>query len=213
MVKKLSFLFLIGLGIFGYAQSNYEKDLATQIAQLESAKSLEDFQQSRDFFAKSTGTSGGDWRSYYYTALSIVRSEMNSQRENRTQGIDEICALAQKNLNAVTFKQPDNAEANILMSQIYLLKSFKNDAESASNLEKANAFLSKAATLDQNNPRIDIVKGEIALNSPKKNEGNKELAKKYFNSALTKFKSYTRKSKLDANWGKDDAIYYLSQLK
>jgi hypothetical protein len=220
MVKKLFIFLPLVVGTFGFAQSSNEKSLATQIAKLESAKKTEDFQQSKDYFMKSvytlskgTETKKEDWRAYYYTALALVRGEINSQREGKTPNIDETSALAEKYIAGIFVKNPNNVEANILLSQIYLLKSSNNPTGSAANLAKANEYLAKAESEDKNNPRIDIIKGEIALKSPVKMEGDKELAKTYFNSALAKFKTYSKKSNLDPSWGKDDANYFLSILK
>ncbi|WP_312902774.1 tetratricopeptide repeat protein [Chryseobacterium taichungense] len=220
MVKKLFFFFSLAVGTYSFAQSSYEKSLPTQIAKLESAKKSEDFQQSRDYFvkyvnalSKGTETKKEDWRAYYYTALSLIRGEINSQRNGNMSNIDEVSALAEKYIAGIFVKNPNNAEANILLSQIYMLKSSNNPTDHAANLAKANAYLAKALSEDKNNPRIDLIKGEIALHSPTKNGGDKELAKTYFNSALAKFKTYSKKSNLDPSWGKEDADYYLSTLK
>lgn len=213
MVKKLSFSFLIVLGVLCYSQSSYEKDLASKIAKLENAKSLEDFQSSKDDFAASIGSKEAEWKSYYYAALSLVRGELLSQRENKTQGVNGITASAEKYLSPILAREANNAEISILISQIHLLKSFETTENKFAELKKANEFLAKAELQDKNNPRIDIVKGEIALNSLSKLNGNKEVAKKHFNSALSKFKNYQRKSNLYPNWGKEDCEYYLSILK
>lgn len=220
MVKKLFIFFSLAVGAYSFAQSSYEKSLATQIAKLESAKKPEDIQQSKDYFikyvdrlSKGTETKKEDWRAYYYTALSLIRSEINSQREGNMQKIDEASALAEKYIAGIFVKNPNNAEANILLSQIFLLKSLSHPTDSTAYLAKANEYLAKAESEDKNNPRIDVIKGEIALNSPVKDGGDKELAKTYFNSALMKFKIYGKKSNLDPSWGKEDINYYLSILK
>ncbi|WP_336716802.1 hypothetical protein [Chryseobacterium mucoviscidosis] len=214
MVKKLSILLSMVVASYSFAQTSAEKGMETQIAKLESAKKSEDFQQSKDYFMKyvntlsrGTETKKEDWRAYYYTALSLVRAEISAKRQGTAQNIEETSGLAEKYLAGVFVKNPNNAEANILLAQIYLLKSSTNPADSAANLSKANEYLAKAASDDKNNPRIDIIKGEIALNS------DKETAKTYFNSALAKFKTYSKKSSLDPNWGRDDVNYYLSTLK
>ncbi|MCF2221257.1 hypothetical protein H9Q08_18365 [Chryseobacterium sp. PS-8] len=214
MVKKLSILLSMVVAAYGFAQTSAEKGLETQIAKLESAKKTEDFQQSKEYFMKyvntlsrGTETKKEDWRAYYYTALSLVRAEISAQRQGNVQNIEETSGLAEKYLAGVFVKNPNNAEANILLSQIYLLKASGNSADSAANLAKANGYLAKAESEDKNNPRIDVIKGEIAFSS------NKELAKTYFNSAAAKFKTYSKKSNLDPNWGKEDISYYLSILK
>ncbi len=219
MVKKLFLFFSLAASACSFAQTSTEKSLATQISKLESAKKSEDFQQSKDYFmqyvntlARGTETKKEDWRAYYYAALSMVRGEINAQRSGTIQNIDETSALAEKYLAGVFVKNPDNAEANILLSQIYVLKSL-NNTDSAANLAKAKEYLAKAEAADKKNPRIQLMKGEIALNSPVKDGGDKELAKTYFTSALVGFKTYSKKSSLDPNWGKDDAEYYLSTLK
>ena len=119
--------------------------------------------------SRGTETKKEDWRAYYYTALSLVRSEISAQRQGNTQNIDETSGLAEKYLSGVFVKNPNNAEANILLSQIYVLKASNNSADSAAHLAKANEYLAKAESEDKNNPRIDVIKGEIAFNS------NKEL--------------------------------------
>lgn len=219
MVKKLFLFFSLAASACSFAQTSTEKSLATQIAKFESAKKSEDFQQSKDYFmqyvntlARGAKTTKEDWRAYYYAALSMVRGEINAQRAGNMQNIDETSALAEKYLAGVFVKNPDNAEANILLAQISVLKSL-NNTDGAANLAKAKEYLAKAEAADKNNPRIQVVKGEIALNSPVKNGGDKELAKTYFNSAIAKFKTYSKKSGLDPNWGKEDAEYYLSTLK
>ncbi|WP_146939806.1 hypothetical protein [Chryseobacterium hagamense] len=220
MIKQLFIFLSLATGVYGYAQTSTEKALAGQITKLESAEKPEDLQQSRDYFMKyvntlsrGTETKKEDWRAYYYAALSMVRSEINSMKAGNMQNIEETSALAEKYIGGIFVKNPNNAEANILLSQIYVLKSLNNTSGSAANLAKANDYLAKAKAEDKNNPRIDLIQGEIVLNSPSKNAGDKELAKTHFNSALAKFKTYTKKSNLDPSWGKEDANYYLSTLK
>lgn len=220
MKRTLLILFSLSMCALSFAQTSYEKSLATQITKLESAKKPEDFQQSKDYFMKyvnslsrGTETQKEDWRVYYYTALSLIRSDIASQQAGNMPNIEETSSLAEKYIAGIFVKNPDNAEANILLSQIYVLKSLNNATGSPADLAKANEYLAKAESKDKNNPRIDVIKGEIALNSPVKNGGDKELAKTYFNSALAKFKTYRKKSNLDPNWGKEDANYYLSVIK
>ncbi|MFC3160334.1 hypothetical protein SAMN05443633_102354 [Chryseobacterium arachidis] len=220
MIKKLFIFFSLGMGVYSFAQTSYEKTLPAQITKLESAKKTGEFQQSTDYFtnyvyslSRGTETKKEDWRAYYYTALSLVRNEIISQREGNAPKIDETSALAEKYIAGIFVKNPNNAEANILLSQINLLKSLNNPTGGAAYLAKAKEYLAKAEAEDKSNPRIDVIKGEIALNSPVKNGGDQELAKKYFNSALAKFKTYSKKSNLDPSWGKEDTNYYLSILK
>jgi len=220
MIKQLFIFLSLATGAYGYAQTSTEKALAGQITKLESAEKPEDLQQSRDYFMKyvntlsrGTETKKEDWRAYYYAALSMVRGEINSMKAGNMQNIEETSALAEKYIGGIFVKNPNNVEANILLSQIYLLKSLNNTSGSAANLAKANDYLAKAKAEDKNNPRIDLIQGEIALNSPSKNAGDKEVAKTHFNAALAKFKTYTKKSNLDPSWGREDANYYLSTLK
>jgi hypothetical protein len=56
----------------------------------------------------------------------LVRAEISAQRQGTAQNIEETSGLAEKYLAGVFVKNPNNAEANILLAQIYLLKSSTN---------------------------------------------------------------------------------------
>lgn len=208
MKKLLFFFILFSFSFFSLAQNTYEKNLYANITKLNSANSSASLQQLTGEFAKLSGTKNVDWRVYYYAALSTVRSELLAQRQNKTQGIDIITAVAEKYLTPIRKEENTNSEINILFAQINYLKSLKQDSNKNLYIEKAQEYLAKAESMDSGNPRIDLIKGQIALTAQ-----NKTIAKEYFENALQKLRSYNTKSKLDPSWGKDDTQYHLSLLK
>lgn len=207
MKKTLLSLTFFCLALFTNAQSIYEKNLSAGISTLNSATTSEDFQKATNAFAKIIGTKEIDWLAYYYAALSVVKKEFFLQRQNLTSGIDHTTASAEKYLTPILKNKEKNSEINILLAQINYLKSLKNDSNKETYLKTANEYLKHAESLDQNNPRIDLVKGQMAL------ESRKDEAKKYFNSAADKFTKYKTKPNAAPSWGIDDIQYYLTIIK
>ena len=210
MKKLLFFFILFSFSFFSLAQNSFEKKFLAEIRKVESAKKRADIQQSQDFFKKYESfiskekEKKKDWRVYYYTALSLVRGELISMRNDKVEANENNIQLARKYLMQVFVNNSDNVESNILLAQILLL----NPNRSQINLERINELLLQAELKDKNNPRLAIVRGELALH-----QQDNQLAKNYFNSAIERFKTYDRISKQDPNWGKEDATYYLSLIK
>lgn len=73
------------------------------------------------------------------------------------------------------------------------------------------ASLAKAEALDQDNPRIYVLRGTTLMFTPEQFGGGKKAAKPVFEKALEKFATFKPETPLHPDWGKGQAAWMLSQ--
>ncbi|UBM57200.1 hypothetical protein LAG90_10245 [Marinilongibacter aquaticus] len=75
---------------------------------------------------------------------------------------------------------------------------------------KFSTALTKAESLNSENPRVYYLKGTNLFYTPENYGGGKKKAEAQFELALEKFNKFVAPSDIDPNWGKEAAAYFLS---
>lgn len=208
-MKKILLTLFFVFSIITFAQGNYEKQMLQNISQLNSAKSVEDFSIVKNNFASIAGKGKGNtnWQPYYYTALSYLKEGDFLFKNNQRELANDNIITALKYLKPILEKEKDNAEINILLGILYAYRMHISPNENTESIGKVvEQYIEKSEKLDPNNPRLSLLKADFKYFSSE----NKTEAVALYKETVKKFNSYKSKNKIDPNWGKSEAEYYIS---
>lgn len=212
-MKKYLLTFALSLiSLTAFAQADYEKVMSEKIAKLEACKSLEEFQTLANDFDRIGKKEIKQWLPSYYAAFAYIQKGRMLMREGKMTELSTQANAAEKYLDqAEAIVGKDNSEIHLLKKMAFSLKMMENPAERyMTDGMKAMEELKKAESLDPNNPRVALIKAEDTYFTPEQYGGSKIKGMEEFKTALDKFKTYTPKSKIDPNWGRAEAEYFLS---
>ena len=207
-MKKLFFtLCVLFLGFHTFAQSVLEKSLTPLITEFNNAKNREDFKLVKEKF-QSQISENSDWHYAYYAALANLKEAETLRRDKKFSEIDVLTDNALISLNSLSKLESSNSEIRALRAYLHVLRLSVNPTERFSTEgKKASELLYLAQNIDQKNPRFDLIRAQLEYFN------NGKSVKSLFQGALSKLKSTSPKSKIDPNWGLNDAEYYVSILK
>lgn len=161
----IAFIFCVTLSAFAQ-DSPYQKAMKKEIANLNDADSLNEFQQSANGFARISQLNPNEWQPYYYNALAYI-----------FQGLDNSLGLAKKDEALAKAEELiKNAEAiSPNNSEIVTLEGFKIMAEVSADPASRGQSLSgtvlytfgKAMKMDSQNPRAALLMGQMEFGMAK----------------------------------------------
>lgn len=218
-MKKAIFLLMLGTtSLFAQAQSErFVKAMQNNISAMDSARSAEGYQDLANSFMRIAEAEKTQWLPYYYASLSyVMQGLMLSGGQMGTGGAitDPLADKAEGLLNKAMELEKENSEMYCVKKMISNLRMMA-DPMNRYQTEGAAAAeaLQKAKALDPNNPRTSILEAQDKFYTPEQFGGSKTEAKTLFEEALKKFESFKPSSPIHPNWGKNQAVYFLSQLK
>ena len=144
---------------------------------------------------------------YYLTYSDYLLSiySMNNEKEIFNRIIDEAIDNGEKYL----LKNENSAEMLALMSTIYGIKiSVYPDLATTLGL-KNFAMISKALSLEPNNPRVLLEAGISKFNAPPYYGGSKTEALKYFQKSVDSFEKIVAPDTMQPDWGHLEALAWL----
>ncbi len=200
-------LFIIG---FLNAQTVYEKTMLEKINQVEKHLSPEEYTTLANQFVRIGEKEKTQWLPYYYAAYAnLQKGRLLMQKQ--TNVLDEIAAEVDRQIEKAESLSANNAELYIIKKMNHGMKMMVNPmARYATEGASASKALQMAKLLDPKNPRIIILEAEDAYFTPEQFGGSKSKGLTLFAEALKQMDIYQPKSKLDPNWGKGEANYFLS---
>lgn len=218
-MKKAIFLFMLGsISLFTQAQSErFVKAMQNNISAMDSARSAENYQDLANSFMRIAEAEKTQWLPYYYASLSyVMQGLMLSGGQMGTAGAitDPLADKAEGLLNKAMELEKENSEMYCVKKMISNLRMMA-DPMNRYQTEGAAAAeaLQKAKALDPANPRTSILEAQDKFYTPEQFGGSKAEAKTLFEEALKKFESFKPASAIHPNWGKNQVVYFLSQLK
>lgn len=218
-MKKAILLFVMGsISLFTQAQSErFVKAMQNNIAAMDTARSAENYQDLANSFMRIAEAEKTQWLPYYYASLSyVMQGLMLSGGQMGTAGAitDPLADKAEGLLNKAMELEKENSEMYCVKKMISNLRMMA-DPMNRYQTEGAAAAeaLQKAKALDPANPRTSILEAQDKFYTPEQFGGSKTEAKTLFEEALKKFESFKPVSAIHPNWGKNQAVYFLSQLK
>lgn len=218
-MKKAIFLLMLGTtSLFTQAQSErFVKAMQNNITAMDTARSAEGYQELANSFMRIAEAEKTQWLPYYYASLSyVMQGLMLSGGQMGTGGAvtDPLADKAEGLLNKAMELEKENSEMYCVKKMISNLRMMA-DPMNRYQTEGAAAAeaLQKAKALDPNNPRTSILEAQDKFYTPEQFGGSKAEAKTLFEEALKKFETFKPASAIHPNWGKNQAVYFLSQLK
>jgi hypothetical protein len=145
-----------------------------------------------------------DWLPLYYECLAYTKlSSAYENIEERRTAIDKASQLLQS--------LPENNDEVQVLRSFYAMKYLAIDrSEWQTYMPMINEGLSKAESINVNNPRIYYLQGLLKYNMPESMGGGQEEGVKLFQLSLQKFESYRTEDELAPSWGRKDVEKYLS---
>lgn len=210
-MKNLLLAITLLVGVFTFAQTNYEKILSEKIAQVEQQKSADEFTALANGFKRIADKEKTQWLPYYYAAFATIQKGRADMMVGKTADLDNVAAEAQKSLDLAMDLNKDSAENYILQKMIHGLRMMVNpQARFMSEGMLASAALEKATKSDPENPRITLLKAEDTYFTPEQFGGSKTKGLELYQKSLDQFKVYKLKTPMDPNWGRGQAEYFLA---
>lgn len=169
---------------------------------LDSAKSVEDLQNVANRFERIANAEPKEWLPLYYTAFSYANMVWLMKPGPET---DEVLNKAQGFLDkAMEMKKADQSELWVLQGMIYSGRiGVDPQVRSMEFGPKSGMAVSKAKTINENNPRAWYMSAQNLLFTPKQFGGGKDKAIPMYETALQKFDSFTPESELHPTWGRE----------
>lgn len=204
--------------LFAQMSDKFVKAMATNVARIDSAKSVQDWVDITAAFERIAEAEKNQWLPYYYVALGNVMSGTMSLGDNlygnNTDKTDPKADAAEKALNKAISLSKETSETWVIKKMIISLRMLGDVMSRAMTaMPEATAALDNAKKLDANNPRIYILEGQDKYFTPEQYGGSKDEAKVLFEKAQKLFETFKPESTMHPNWGKGSVNYFLSLYK
>jgi tetratricopeptide (TPR) repeat protein len=152
----------------------------TEINQIESAASQLDVMQLQRYSTDMLGYEKG--LAQYRLALSANLLQKSDVAEKAIDG-------AMATLEALEQQETDNVEIKALLAQVYGYKIALSPLKGAYYGPKSQTKLSEAEQLAPENPRVQLIKGIDALNTPALFGGSMERAMNAFDKSISAYEN------------------------
>ena len=208
------FLFVL-FSISIQAQSaKYEKAMKQGLEQLNTAQSIEDFQQAANHFERITSVEETQWLPAYYFAYShMMMATLNMQEQQMSTcqaHLDQAQAILDKTMKIA----PDESELFALQGFIYQGRIWEDPQSKGAQFSPlSHEVLDKAIQLDPENPRAYYLKGQVVFYTPEFWGGGAENALPLLEKALEKFNAAKAENGLSPVWGKGTNAYLLKSAQ
>lgn len=201
---KTRVLFIILVLIASTAVSNdlpYQQAMKTNIAALNKAKSVSDFQQVANRFERIAISEKAKWLPYYYASLSYILLSMKDSVTDKDGYLDKAQIFIDS-ANSITQNQSELISLQGFLYQGRIMVDIKSRGMKYSM--KAGKEFSRAEAVDPNNPRVYYLTGMNLVNTPRAFGGGKKNALEYFSKAKEKFDSFAKTDELMPDWGNEE---------
>lgn len=145
----------------------------------------------------------------YDAALAHYRLAMSANLQQQSDLAEKALDNSMEELEQLQVEQPDNAEVKALLAQVYGFKIALSPIKGIVYGSKSQQTLNEAEKLAPTNPRVLLVKGIGAVNTPPMFGGSKELALQSFTQSIEAFKDDTYSNYY---WGHSEAYTWRGLL-
>jgi hypothetical protein len=193
------------------AQSErYQAAMKQNIVAMDSAMMKGTMPDLANNFERIADAEKTQWLPYYYAAYCTVMNAYMEQDKNKTDGIaDKAEALIKK---AEELAGGENSEICVIKSMIASAHMMVDPQSRWQTYGPASAMnITKAKTMDPNNPRPLYLEGQAKFYTPEQFGGGKAPAKELFIKALEMFDKFKPNTDLHPAWGRAATNYFLAQ--
>lgn len=177
----------------------YTEAMKKNIAQMDSAKSMTDYQNLANQFERIATVENSKWEPLYYTAMCyIFVSYTDQNKENADSYLDKAQLFIDKAIKL------NNNESEIVVLQAWLHQAriqVNPMSRGQKFSELANTEFEKAKSINPENPRIYYLIGMNVFYTPKFFGGGAKNAKPHFETAKQKYESFKPATEISPNWG------------
>lgn len=219
MKKFFSFIITSLLVTASFAQSDkYSKAMEALVPSIDTTRSYDGLITLANSFERIANAEKTQWLPFYYAALANLNATysftMDGSFGDKTADIDPLADKAEALLNKADELNKNNSEIWCVKKMLASARMMANPmARYQEYGPVASAALETAKKLNPENPRVYILEGQDLFYTPEQFGGDKQEAKKRFETAATKFDSYKPESNIHPNWGLGQTKYFLSQIK
>ncbi len=210
-MKKIILFALISFGLLSNsnAQSEvYTKKMKENLALLDSARTVEDYQEVAAAFERIADAEKNQWLPYYYAAFAHINTNYVGKQDADKLALTVMPLIAK-------------AEALEKNSEIYCLKNMmlgqqmQVDPMSRWGTFGADAgkALAQAKAIDPANPRPYYLEGINTFYTPANFGGGAAKAKPILEKSVALFKTFVPKSELHPTWGQKATEKLLAQCQ
>jgi hypothetical protein len=184
-----------------YGQSDkFTQSMLSNLEKAKSAKTLNDYQELTNGFARIAEAEKNEWTPLYYAAFyNLVINFQDTVRERK----EKFIAFAQRQIESGLKIKPDETEFFVLKIMSYYAEMSIDPMKGMTLMGEVNSLISEAKTLNPSNPRIYLEEAEAVYNMPAEFGGGKEKALPILLLAKEKFDNFTSASPFSPSWGKD----------
>jgi len=198
------------------AQDAYTEQMQQQVAKLDNATTVKDYQQLSGNFLRIADAEKTQWLPYYYAAFCNAKAGWLKQDDP-----DNIEVFANKAQEEIKKAQSllDTSKQKSALSEVYCVLSMVNRARVFMNPATygkqygppASQYTALAAKTNPDNPRAIYLEGWEKFSTPKMWGGDKTKAKELLTSAKQKLDNNTSPG-IELHWGKKEVDEVLKQL-
>lgn len=157
------------------------------------------------------------WLPFYYAALAQVNAGntlMDGSFGDKSAEIDPVADKAEELIKKAEELSKDNSEIWVVKKMIASLKMVGNPMARYQEYSPIiAAALDRAKKLNPENPRVYMLEGQDLFYTPEAFGGDKQEAKKRFETSMEKFKVQKPESNIHPHWGMGSVMYHMSQIK
>ncbi len=210
MKNLFTLIGFICISTIAIAQSPKFNDAMTKtLAEMDTCTTGDQFMAISNKFERIALAEKNQWLPFYYAALSRVTAIFiyNDVSKN-----DVILEVAEKHALTADSLQPNNSEIYVLRSMIIGGKIMVDPMTRGQQLGmKSMMLMSKAMSIDANNPRAYYITGQSLFYTPPQFGGGVDKGCEMFNTAKAKYGIFVAASPLHPNWGEDQVDEMLKQ--
>jgi hypothetical protein len=217
MKKFLAISIAVFMVTTSFAQSErYTKAMEVLVPGIDSTRNHDALITLANSFERIANAEKNQWLPFYYAALANINAgytfSMDGGFGDKSASIDPLADKAEALLNKAEEMSKDNSEIWVAKKMLASLRLIGNPmARYQEYGPVAAAALETAKKLNPENPRIYLLEGQDLFFTPEQFGGDKQEAKKRFETAISKFGTFKPESALHPNWGLGQAKYFISQ--
>lgn len=212
LMKSITLLFVL-ISLNSFAQNAGPKFIQATNSGLEliaNAKGAEDYLKAENQFERIAAVETKEWLPSYYAAYChLYAGYMTADKELKDQYWDK----ALQEIDKADVLSANNSEIYALRGALQFMKMSVDPRTRMYLMGQSAESLQKAATLNPENPRTDLIRGQNIFYTPEAFGGGKAKAKSLLESAVAKFAIFKPANTIEPNWGAESAKALLAQCK
>lgn len=212
LMKSITLL-LVLISLNSFAQNADPKFLQatkTGLEMIANAKGAEDYLKAENHFERIAAVETKEWLPSYYAAYcNLYAGYTTADKELKDQYWDKGLLEIDK----ADVLSANNSEIYALRGALQFMKMSVDPRARMYLMGESAESLGKAAALNPENPRIDLIRGQDIFYTPEAFGGGKAKAKPILESAVAKFTIFKPVNTINPNWGAEAAKALLAQCK